>query len=155
MALEIERRFFVCSEAWRELVTRSEQLDQGYLSQGGQGVTVRVRSAGDRAWLTLKAATDDPEVRQEFEYPIPSADASGLLALTPRRVQKTRHHLNLAGGDWVVDEFRGGNAPLVIAEVERPSVESPLNLPSWCGEEITARGDLSNAALAERPWSER
>ena len=155
MALEIERRFFVSSDAWRALVTRSEQLDQGYLSQGGQGITVRVRSAGDRAWLTLKAATADPEVRQEFEYPIPSADASCLLALTPRRVQKTRHHLNLAGGDWVVDEFSDSNAPLVIAEVERPSVESPLNLPSWCGEEITARGDLSNAALAEHPWSQR
>ncbi|MEB3176078.1 MAG: CYTH domain-containing protein, partial [Synechococcus sp.] len=107
MALEIERRFFVCSEAWRELVQRSEQLDQGYLSQGGQGVTVRVRSAGDQAWLTLKASTADPEVRQEFEYAIPSADANALLALTPRRVQKLRHHLKLEGGEWVVDEFSG------------------------------------------------
>ena len=155
MALEIERRFFVCSEAWRELVQRSEQLDQGYLSQGGQGVTVRVRSAGDQAWLTLKASTADPEVRQEFEYAIPSADANALLALTPRRVQKLRHHLMLEGGEWVVDEFSGANAPLVIAEVERQSVASDLAIPSWCGEEITARGDLSNAALAEQPWSNR
>ena len=77
-----------------------------------------------------------------------------MLTLTPRRVEKTRHHLNCPGGDWVVDVFAGANAPLVIAEVERSDPEAPLTIPPWCGEEITGRGELSNAALAMRPWSE-
>ena len=154
MALEIERRFFVVSEAWQELSIRHEQLDQGYLSEGQEAVVVRVRRSQEQAWLTLKAPTSNPEIRQEFEYTIPAADAEALLALTPRRVEKTRHHLNCPGGDWVVDVFAGANAPLVIAEVERSDPEAPLTIPSWCGEEITGRGELSNAALAMRPWSE-
>ena len=154
MALEIERRFFVVSEAWQELSIKQEQLDQGYLSEGQEAVVVRVRRSQEQAWLTLKAPTSNPEIRQEFEYPIPPADADALLALTPRRVEKTRHHLNCPGGEWVVDVFAGANAPLVIAEVERSDPEAPLTIPSWCGEEITGRGELSNAALAMRPWSE-
>ena len=154
MALEIERRFFVVSEAWQELSIKQEQLDQGYLSEGQEAVVVRVRRSQKQAWLTLKAPTSNPEIRQEFEYPIPPADADALLALTPRRVEKTRHHLNCPGGDWVVDVFAGANAPLVIAEVERSDPEAPLTIPPWCGEEITGRGELSNAALAMRPWSE-
>ena len=154
MALEIERRFFVVSEAWQELSIKQEQLDQGYLSEGHEAVVVRVRRSQQQAWLTLKAPTSNPEIRQEFEYPIPPTDADALLALTPRRVEKTRHHLNCPGGDWVVDVFAGANAPLVIAEVERSDPKAPLTIPPWCGEEITGRGELSNAALAMRPWSE-
>ena len=119
MALEIERRFFVVSEAWQELSIKQEQLDQGYLSARQEAVVVRVRRSQEQAWLTLKAPTSNPEIRQEFEYPIPPADADALLALTPRRVEKTRHHLNCPGGEWVVDVFAGANAPPVIAEVER------------------------------------
>ena len=154
MALEIERRFFVVSEAWQELSVRQEQLDQGYLSAGQEAVVVRVRRSQQQAWLTLKAPTTDPEIRHEFEYTIPVADAEALLALTPRRVEKTRHHLNCPGGDWVVDVFAGANAPLVIAEVERSDPQAPLTIPPWCGEEITGRGELSNAALAVRPWNQ-
>ena len=155
MALEIERRFLVNSELWKALVRRSEPLDQGYISHGAERVTVRVRRAAEQAWLTLKARTASATVRQEFEYPIPVADAEALLALTPRRIEKTRHHLSLSGGTWVVDEFHGANAELVIAEVELEQADSALELPAWCGEEITSRGDLSNAALAEQPWTQR
>ena len=154
MALEIERRFFVVSEAWQVLSIKKEQLDQGYLSEGKDAVVVRVRRSQDQAWLTLKAPTTDPEIRHEFEYTIPVADAEALLALTPRRVEKTRHHLNCPGGDWVVDVFAGANAPLVIAEVERSDPQAPLTIPPWCGEEITGRGELSNAALAVKPWNQ-
>ena len=63
MALEIERRFFVVSEAWQELSVRQEQLDQGYLSAGQEAVVVRVRRSQQQAWLTLKAPTTDPEIR--------------------------------------------------------------------------------------------
>ena len=154
MALEIERRFFVVSEAWKGLSIKQEQLDQGYLSEGKDAVVVRVRRSEDQAWLTLKAPTTDPEIRHEFEYTIPVADAEALLALTPRRVEQTRHHLNCPGGDWVVDVFAGANAPLVIAEVERSDPQAPLTIPPWCGEEITGRGELSNAALAVKPWNQ-
>lgn len=163
MALEIERRFLVVGEGWRSHVRWQAQLQQGYLTSTPGALTVRVRlshDAGaefskpvDQGWLTLKAPAAGPEgrVRQEFEYPIPVADAAALLALAPHRLSKHRHGLALVGGDWVVDVFEGPNAPLVVAEVELTSPEQPLTVPSWCGLELTGRHELSNAALAHRP----
>jgi CYTH domain-containing protein len=154
MALEIERRFLVCGDGWRQDSDRHEVLRQGYLvSGGGSGVTVRVRLAAAAAWLTLKAPAGDPRVRHEFEWPLPIDEAEALLALSPHALFKTRHHLRRGGGDWVVDVFEGANAPLVLAEVELPRADAPLELPPWCGREITGRGELSNAALAVRPLS--
>jgi CYTH domain-containing protein len=82
-------------------------------------------------------------------------EAKQLLSLAPCKLQKIRHHLHLAGGDWVVDVFEEENAPLIIAEVELTAADSNINIPTWCGEEISDRGDLSNAALALNPWGHR
>lgn len=164
MGLEIERRFLVISPAWRRHVSWQRQLQQGYLSQAGDGLTLRVRISSAppqpaASWLTLKApppphshAGPDGLVRQEFEYPIPLEDAQALLALTTQQVRKQRYGLALDGGDWVVDVFQGANHPLVVAEVELDHAEQSLVLPSWCGLELTGRHELSNAALAHRPF---
>ena len=153
MALEIERRFLVCSDAWRALAGAPQALRQGYLASSEQGVTVRLRIKDEQqAWLTLKAPAGG-YARHEFEYPLPLADAEDLWLLAPQQLTKTRYALNLPGGDWVVDCFAGENAPLVLAEVELPSVDAPLELPSWCGLEITGDNRWSNAALASNPLS--
>lgn len=152
MALEIERRFLVCSEQWRALAGPPQALRQGYLASSEQGVTVRLRIQDDqRAWLTLKAPAGG-YARHEFEYPLPLADAEALWLMAPQQLTKTRYCLNLPGGDWVVDCFAGGNAPLVLAEVELPSTDTPLELPLWCGLEITGDNRWSNAALALHPF---
>lgn len=179
--MEIERRFLVSGDGWRAHVLWQAELQQGYLTSSPGGFTLRVRlSQGPggpgttppaaQAWLTLKAPVSasvpatspasaaEPRaaeglVRQEFEYPIPPADAVALLALTERQLRKRRHGLDLAGGDWVVDVFQGANAPLVVAEVELESPDQPVALPPWCGLELTGRHELSNAALAHEPFA--
>lgn len=170
MPLEIERRFLVRGQEWRRHVRWTARLQQGYLGVGGaasDGLTVRVRRAGEQAWLTIKApppagsgtvgtAPSADWVRQEFEYGIPVADAEHLLQLAPRQLSKWRHGLDLPGGDWVLDVFEGANAPLVVAEVELAAPDQPLVMPSWCVLELTGRHELSNAALAQTPlasWS--
>lgn len=156
MALEIERRFLVEGEQWRAHVVWQRRLQQGYLSASADGVTTRVRSDGaGSAWLTLKAAAAQDRgglVRHEFEYAIPLADAQALLELAPAGLSKQRHGLDLPGGEWVLDVFEQGNAPLVIAEVELPSADQGVAVPSWCVREITGQGRFSNAALASSPW---
>jgi CYTH domain-containing protein len=181
VGVEIERRFLVSGDGWRAHVLWQAELQQGYLTSSPGGFTLRVRlSQGPggpgttppaaQAWLTLKAPVSasvpatspasaaEPRaaeglVRQEFEYPIPPADAVALLALTERQLRKRRHGLDLAGGDWVVDVFQGANAPLVVAEVELESPDQPVALPPWCGLELTGRHELSNAALAHEPFA--
>jgi CYTH domain-containing protein len=162
MALEIERRFLVHGDDWRQAVCWQARLQQGYLVSSAEGFTVRVRTAsqaGDpQAWITLKtAASADGLVRHEFEYPIPSADAEALLGLAPHQLSKWRYGLRWPGGDWVLDVFEGGNGPLVVAEVELADPEQPLEIPRCCVLELTGHACLSNAALARQPlqsWPE-
>ena len=164
MALEIERRFLIHGEAWREAICWQAQLQQGYLVTGPQGLTVRVRMAKteavplengpakQEAWLTLKTAgSANGLVRQEFEYPLPPEDARSLLDLASCHITKWRYGLNWLGGDWVLDVFEGSNAPLVVAEVELQDPEQPVPIPACCVLELTGRPALSNAALAHHP----
>jgi CYTH domain-containing protein len=159
MALEIERRFLVHGDQWQEAIRWQAQLQQGYLVSGPEGFTVRVRTAKQEAWLTLKTAgSANGLVRQEFEYPIPLEDARSLLDLAPSQLSKWRYGLNWPGGDWVLDVFEGSNAPLVVAEVELQDPEQAVPIPPCCVMELTGRPSLSNAALAHHPladWPER
>lgn len=152
MALEIERRFLVAGEQWREHVQWSRHLMQGYLAGSADGLTLRVRSDGQgAAWLTLKVPAAGI-ARHEFEYGIPAPDAEALLELSEARVLKDRFGLDLPGGEWVLDVFSAENAPLVIAEVELSSEQAAVTIPPWCCCEITGIGAFSNAALAQRPF---
>lgn len=159
MAVEIERRFLVTGDAWQAHVGWVAELRQGYLQSREDGLTTRIRLQQDgggreQAWLTIKAVPDGacPATRLEFEYAIPVADGEALLALSSWRLEKRRHELLLPGGDWVLDVFLGANAPLVIAEVELLHSDQELEIPGWCGEEITGLHQLSNASLARQPW---
>jgi len=167
MALEIERRFLVHGEHWREAICWQAQLQQGYLVSGPQGFTVRVRMAStttklvqgepaeQEAWLTLKTAgSASGLVRQEFEYPIPLEDARSLLDLAPSQLSKWRYGLNWLGGDWVLDVFEGRNAPLVVAEVELQDPQQHVPIPACCVLELTGCPSLSNAALAHHPLAQ-
>ncbi|MBN9310638.1 MAG: CYTH domain-containing protein [Devosia sp.] len=149
MAIEIERKFLVASDGWRPLVASSHTLRQGYLSTGGSGVTVRVRTVDDRqGFITIKSG-GSALARAEFEYEVPIADARQLLGLSRgAQIDKTRHRLDLPGGEWVVDEFGGRHRGLVIAEVELESPTGQLALPDWLGNEVTGNPQYYNSSLA-------
>ena len=149
MGIEIERKFLVAADGWKDLVKVTQELRQGYLTTGGGGVTVRVRSIDDRVgYITIKSG-GSALARAEFEYEIPIADARQLLALSRgAQIEKTRHNLDLPGGDWVVDEFHGRHEGLVMAEVELDSPTATLQLPDWLGDEVTGDPQYYNSSLA-------
>lgn len=151
MGVEIERKFLVTGGGWRPLVRRTQLLRQGYLASHGS-VTVRVRTIDDRqGLLTLKAGGHALE-RAEYEYDVPIADARELLALCDGPgIEKRRHLLDLAGGDWVVDEFLGRHAGLWLAEVELERADAPIELPDWLGREVTGDVAYYNSSLARMP----
>jgi adenylate cyclase len=151
MAIEIERKFLVAEDGWRSLVTASKKLRQGYLASSG-GVTVRVRTIDDHhGFITIKSG-GSALARAEFEYEVPVADARQMLGYCRgAQIEKVRHSLDLAGGDWVVDEFRGRHDGLVLAEVELESPTAPLEKPSWLGDEVTGDPQYYNSSLAALP----
>lgn len=149
MGVEIERKFLVTGDAWRGgAVTH---MRQGYLSCD-PARTVRVRIAGERAFLTIKGPNAGPR-RAEYEYPVPLADADELLALcAPPLIDKWRHVLLHAGMRWEVDEFLADNAGLVVAEIELASIDQPFERPDWLGMEVTDDPRYYNANLAAQPY---
>lgn len=151
LAQEIERKFLPASEGWRGCAAGTPYL-QGYLC-AGKGQTVRVRLAGDQAFLTIKGPTQGIS-RAEFEYPIPEADVRELFLLCPLPlIEKIRYSIEYAGLIWEVDEFFGANRGLVVIEVELDSAEQTFIKPEWVGAEVSGDSRYSNAMLSRRPYS--
>lgn len=149
MAIEIERRFRVSSDAWRANIARSTQITQGYLAITSESV-IRVRVRDAQGYVTIKSR-DGGMSRQEFEYAVPLADAQALLKLCGQRVlEKTRHEVNYAGYLWEIDEYKEPLQDLILAEVELTSETDDPSRPLWIGEEITQDASYSNSALAQR-----
>lgn len=148
MGLEIERKFLVRTDSWKASVIRAETLAQGYLAIA-HNLSIRVRTAENvAAWLTIKHGSAELQ-RREFEYSIPISDAIEMLRLCGHEpIRKRRHHLGLSGGSWVVDEFEGRHAGLVVAEVELSAPDRDFPRPDWLGEEVTGNPRYYSAVLA-------
>ncbi|HVY80314.1 MAG TPA: CYTH domain-containing protein [Steroidobacteraceae bacterium] len=149
MGTEIERKFLVVGSAWKQ--GTGVRYCQGYLNRDKER-TVRVRTAGAQAFLTIKGVTRGA-TRAEFEYPIPLADAEQLLELSDGAVvRKNRYVIEHAGSKWEVDEFLDDNAGLVVAEIELQSEDEPFSRPPWLGREVTQDSRYYNANLAAHPY---
>jgi adenylate cyclase len=152
MGTEIERKFLVIGNAWRELAVGTEYR-QGYLCSGSDR-TVRVRIAGGKAFLTIKGKSSGIS-RMEFEYAIPVEDARVLLAELCEQpvIDKIRYKVDYRGFVWEVDEFLGDNAGLLVAEIELEEEEQAFEKPPWVGAEVSADRRYSNAGLVRLPFS--
>ncbi len=151
MATEIERKFLVRADDWRAGAS-GVVIRQGYLASS-PALAVRVRTCGERAYLTIKAGAS-ARVRSEFEYEIPAAEASIMLdaLCPPPLIEKTRYRVAFAGHTWEVDVFEGDNKGLIMAEVELTAEDEVVALPSWVGEEVTDDPRYLNANLARQPF---
>lgn len=154
MAIEIERKFLVTSDAWRTQVSRSLEMHQGYLAGEVGKASVRVRLEGAVAKLNIKAAVVGA-ARAEYEYDMPVADAREILSkLCVGQLEKIRHYVEHVGLVWEIDEFSGANAGLIVAEVELSDVNQSLQLPEWAGREVTDDRRYYNHHLALHPYRE-
>lgn len=151
MAKEIERKFLVAHQAWRESVNTIHVFKQGYLSYDSER-TVRVRATEVTGYLTIKGITEGL-TRDEFEYEIPLADALALLQLCERpAIEKKRYIVPNGAHVWEVDVFEGVNEGLVVAEIELGSEDEAFEKPSWLGNEVSGDRKYSNSALSLHPF---
>jgi adenylate cyclase len=151
MGTEIERKFLLIGDAWRENA-RGTLLRQGYISSQ-PGRTVRVRTANNQGYLTLKGKTTGI-TRCEFEYPIPLDDANMLLDQLCEQpiLEKIRYLVDYKGFIWEVDEFLGDNAGLLIAEIELEAENQSFAKPEWLGEEVSGDRRYFNSSLSRYPF---
>ena len=154
MATEIERKYLLVNDSWRDEVDSSCHYAQGYLSSSKR-VSVRVRTSGEQAYLNLKSATLGIS-RTEYEYEIPLSDADEMLAnlCDGPLIEKVRFFVKRGDHTWEIDVFEGDNAGLVVAEIELQAEDESFELPDWIGAEVSDDPRYYNVCLVTHPYCE-
>lgn len=148
---EIERKYLIANPSWREEIIRSMRIAQGYLCS--RRVTARIRVCDEKGILTFKGKSHDGGLsRFEWEREIPLGVAELLLGRCSGVVDKVRHIVEYEGHTFEIDEFKGANEGLIVAEVELSSHDETIILPSWCGDEVTGERCFYNSFLSKHPF---
>ena len=152
MGTEIERKFLLCDESWRAGASGTF-FRQGYLNSSKER-TVRIRTAGDKAFLTVKGPAVGA-TRAEFEYPIPLDECNAMLDTLAEKtlIEKKRYKIKCGDLTWEIDEFFGDNKGLIVAEVELQSEGRRIDKPSWVGDEVSGDPRYFNSNLIKHPFT--
>ena len=149
MSVEIERKFLVNGKSWKQ--GHYIHVREGYLNRDKER-TVRVRLAGEKAYLTIKGINIGAN-RAEYEYEIPVSDAAELIKICDGSIlYKNRYAVACGGLVWEVDEFLGENEGLIVAEVELYSEDQAFDRPEWAGQEVTTDPRYFNSNLCTHPY---
>ncbi len=150
---EIEKKYLVINESWKEFASASIPICQAVISEN-DGVSVRVRTQGTHGSVNIKFVKGEWHTRDEFEYRISFSEAEKILDLsTTNKIEKLRWPVMHNGLFWEVDVFKGNNEGLIIAEIELESIEQEVvDLPEWVGDEVTADPRYYNINLAKNPY---
>ena len=152
MSLEIERRFLIKNDNWKQFINKKIYIEQGYLSKSIDGWIVRVRLIGKNSKITLKKHIKG-FTNFEFEYSIPQKDGETIMSNLSNTIKKERFFLKVEKKSWIIDCFKENNYPLKIAEIELSTEEEDFSLPSFISKEITGQKNYSNFCLANKPFS--
>jgi adenylate cyclase len=151
MGLEIERKFLIKNDSWKNEIKKTISIRQGYLNSEVER-TVRIRIQGELGVLTIKGKNQNV-TRKEFEYQIPLDDALNLLSMCEKPIiEKTRFLIPSNRSTWEIDVFDGENKGLVIAEIELTSEEESFDIPNWLGEEVSSESKYYNSSLITNPY---
>ncbi|RDS80422.1 CYTH domain-containing protein [Dyella monticola] len=160
MGIEIERKFLLANDDWRGAVTSTRHIAQGYLvdvralRDGTARASVRVRISGDDAWLNIKSV-ELGVARAEYELPLSLTDGQSMVeTLCNGVLEKNRHHVEIEGWLFEIDEFLGTNSGLIVAEIELPDVHASFPRPAWLGREVSSLARYYNVNLIERPFAD-
>lgn len=152
MGIEIERKFLLKNEVWRDLA-EGVYYRQGYLNSAMER-TVRVRTINEKGFLTIKGVADGA-TRLEFEYEIPKDECNIMLDDLAEKpvIEKNRYKVDYKGLVWEIDEFFGENRGLIVAELELESEDQKFEIPEWVGEEVTGDPRYFNSNLINHPYT--
>ncbi len=152
--VEIERKFLVNSEAYKNEANKSTRIVQGFLNTDPER-TVRVRIKGDQAFLTVKGIGNTSGTsRFEWEKEIPVSEAEQLIPLCEKGIiEKIRYEIPLGNHIYEIDEFFDKNKGLVIAEIELNDENESFLKPDWLAKEVTGDSRYYNSQLSKKPYS--
>ena len=89
MALEIERRFLIKNDQWKDFITHKTFIEQGYLSHDLEDWIVRIRFNGKNFKIALKKHIKN-FTNYEYEYSIPNSEGEQINAILPAVHMRTQ-----------------------------------------------------------------
>ena len=152
MSLEIERRFLIENDEWKNFITHKTFIEQGYLSYDMDDWIVRIRFNGKNFKIALKKHIKN-FTNYEFEYLIPSEDGEKIISNLNKTIKKERFFLKVNKRNWIIDCFKEKNYPLKIAEIELKEEKEEIIIPNFLSKEITGLRIFSNFSLTKYPLS--
>lgn len=154
MMVEIERKFLVINDSFKNEIRNKIRITQRYLSSNPER-SVRIRIKGNEAYITIKGLGDNSGIsRFEWEKEISVTDANDLFTLCEQGViDKTRYIIKNGQHIFEVDEFYGENEGLIIAEIELSTEKESFDRPDWLGDEVTGDVKYFNSMLIKNPYS--
>ena len=152
MAFEIERRFLIQNDQWKEFITHKTFIEQGYLSCDLEDWIIRIRFNGKNFKIALKKHIKN-FTNYEYEYLIPNSEGEKIMATLTNTIKKERFFLKVDQKDWIIDCFQDTNFPLEIAEIELIEEKEKVILPSFLAKEITGLKIYTNLNLTKNPFS--
>lgn len=155
MNIEIERKFLVKSEKFKQEAFQKNYIKQGFLNSDKERV-VRIRIKDDKGFLTIKGPSNkNGTTRFEWEKEISLNEAKNLFDLCEKgTIEKHRYLIKVDNHTFEVDEFLDENNGLLIAEVELKNESEVFTKPNWLGEEVTGVEKYYNSNLSKHPFSE-
>ena len=153
MTFEIERKFLIASDNYKQQAYKKSYIKQGFLNSKKERV-VRVRIKNDTGFLTIKGASNESgTTRFEWEKEITKIEAENLLELCEEGIiEKYRYLVKVNEHVFEVDEFLGDNKGLLIAEVELKNENESFTKPEWLGNEVTGIVKYYNSNLSKKPF---
>ena len=152
MALEIERRFLLKNDYWKEFITHKTLIEQGYLSYDLDDWIIRIRFDGNSFKIALKKHIKN-FTNYEYEFSIPTNEGEKIMATIKDTIKKERFFLEVDKRNWIVDCFKDKNFPLEIAEIELTDEKEEIILPPFLSKEITGLKFFTNISLTKNPFS--
>ena len=152
MALEIERRFLIKNDKWKEFITHKTFIEQGYLSYDLKDWIIRIRFNGKNFKIALKKHIKN-FTNYEYEYTIPTSEGEKIMSTLTNTIRKERFYLEVYQKDWIIDCFKDKNYPLEIAEIELMEEKEDIIIPPFLSKEITGLKIFTNFNLTKNPFS--
>jgi CYTH domain-containing protein len=154
MALEHERKFLLKEGCTIPDGLQFKKIYQNYIEATDLTKSVRVRIEDDKACCTFKAKHSDI-TNYEFEEPMRVEVAMGILqhVCNGKAIHKKRFLYEYKGHIFEIDEFYEENEGLVLIEVETVNADTPVELPSFVGKEVTSDYRYSNSHLSRCPFT--
>ena len=151
MPKEIERKFLVKNNEYKRKA-KGVLYIQGYIDTKPQK-TIRVRIVESKGFLTIKSKKIGIQ-RDEYQYEIPLEDAVEMMENLCKKplIEKIRYEYKFENHVWEIDEFRGENEGLIIAEIELDDEDEVYLKPDWVGEEVTYDTRYNNSSLIKNPY---